>query len=169
MTEEVSATEPDWSREDKPFFAWHPAKSLVMCIRDYQRAANRRGPYAWLCRRSAKLRHIFWAAITGAEIPIACQIGGGFLVPHPNGIVIHPDAIIGPNCLLFQQVTLAGGPGGAPVISGHVDIGAGARVIGGVKVGQHVKIGANAVVLTDLPDRCTAVGIPAKIIAQQSA
>ena len=84
-------------------------------------------------------------------------------MPHPNGIVIHPDAIIGPNCLIFQQVTIGTIGGSAkPNISGHVDIGAGAKVLGGVRIGAHAKIGANAVVLSDIPAGKAAVGIPAK-------
>lgn len=82
-------------------------------------------------------------------------------MPHPNGIVIHPAATIGPNCMIFQQVTIGGG---APVIHGHVDIGAGAKILGDVVVGQHAKIGANAVVLTDVPAFATAVGVPARIL-----
>ncbi len=85
-------------------------------------------------------------------------------MPHPNGIVIHPDSEIGPNCLLFQQVTLGGGEDGAPRIGGHVDIGAGAKILGGVTIGPHAKIGANCVVLRDVPPGATAVGIPAKIL-----
>jgi serine O-acetyltransferase len=86
-------------------------------------------------------------------------------MPHPNGIVIHPDAVIGPNCLIFQQVTigLRDGPG-APHIGGHVDVGAGAKILGPVTIGNHAKIGANAVVLNDVPEGATAVGIPAKVI-----
>lgn len=86
-------------------------------------------------------------------------------MPHPNGIVIHPDAVIGPNCLIFQQVTigLRDGPG-APRIGGHVDVGAGAKILGPVTIGNHAKIGANAVVLSDVPEGATAVGIPAKVI-----
>ncbi|RFO97999.1 serine acetyltransferase [Rhodoferax lacus] len=164
MTTEVSATEPDWSREAKPFWAWHPAKSLLTCIRDYQRAASRPGVFALVCKHYAKFRHIFWAAITGADIPIACKIGGGLLIPHPNGIVIHPDAVIGPNCLIFQQVTIGGGNSGVPTVGGHVDIGAGAKVLGGIKLGSHAKIGANAVVIMDVPENCTAVGVPAKLM-----
>ncbi len=115
-------------------------------------------------RKFAVLRHRFWSAITGAEIPLGTRIGGGLLLPHPNGIVIHPDAIIGPNCLIFQQVTLGGGDNGAPLIGGHVDIGTGAKILGGVIVGDHAKIGANAVVLEDVPAFATAVGIPARMI-----
>ena len=97
-----------------------------------------------------------------------CTIEGGLLLPHPNGIVIHPKVRIGPNCLLFQQVTLGtGGPvPGAPVLAGHVDIGAGAKVLGGVTIGAHAVIGANAVVLSDVPAGATAVGIPARIVTR---
>jgi serine O-acetyltransferase len=109
------------------------------------------------------LRHRFWSAITGAEISLGTRIGGGLLLPHPNGIVIHPDATIGPNCLIFQQVTLGGGDLAAPRIGGHVDIGAGAKILGPVSIGDHAKIGANAVVLNDVPPYATAVGVPARI------
>ena len=54
--------------------------------------------------------------------------------------------------------------GKAPRIEGHVDIGAGAKILGGVRIGRHAKIGANAVVLCDVPERATAVGVPAKVI-----
>ncbi len=62
------------------------------------------------------LRHRFWSVVTGADIPLGCRIGGGLLLPHPNGVVIHPDAAIGPNCLIFQQVTLGVTCGGAPTL-----------------------------------------------------
>ena len=106
----------------------------------------------------------FWTVVTGAEIPLNAQIGGGLLIPHPNGIVIHSGAVIGPNCLIFQQVTIGSGKGGLPTIGGHVDIGAGAKVLGGIIIGDHARIGANAVVITDVPAGATAVGIPARII-----
>jgi serine O-acetyltransferase len=86
-------------------------------------------------------------------------------MPHPNGIVIHSDAVIGPNCLIFQQVTIGSrDDSGAPRIGGHVDIGAGAKILGAIAIGHHAKIGANAVVLSDVPEGATAVGIPAKVI-----
>ena len=105
---------------------------------------------------------MFWSIITGADIPVNCKIGGGLLLPHPNGVVIHPGSRIGVNCLIFQQVTIGARNDAVPTIAGHVDIGAGAKILGGVQVGQHALIGANAVVLDDVPDYCTAVGIPAK-------
>lgn len=86
-------------------------------------------------------------------------------MPHPNGIVIHPGATIGCNCLIFQQVTIGTREGQAPpVIGGHVDIGAGAKILGAVTIGNHACIGANAVVLKDVPEDKTAVGVPAKVI-----
>ena len=87
------------------------------------------------------------------------------LLPHPNGIVIHPEAEIGPNCLLFQQVTIGANDRGVPTIGGHVDIGAGAKILGPVTIGRHARIGANAVVLNDVPDGATAVGVPARVIS----
>jgi len=110
------------------------------------------------------IRHRFWSAVSGADIPLNSKIGGGLMIPHPNGIVIHPDAEIGPNCLIFQQVTIGKGlKPGLPVIEGHVDIGAGAKIIGNIRIGAHAKIGANAVVLNDVPEDSIAIGIPAKI------
>lgn len=82
------------------------------------------------------------------------------MLPHPNGVVIHDKARIGPNCLFLQQVTVVAGVR----IGGHVDIGAGAKVIRPIKIGDHAKIGANAVVLCDVPAGATAVGIPARIV-----
>jgi serine O-acetyltransferase len=157
VTTGVSATEPDWSRERRN--GWEPGKALLKCIRDYQRA-NGNG----LSAKIAVLRHRFWSVVTGADIPINSKIGGGLLIPHPNGIVIHPGSEIGPNCLLFQQVTLGYAEGGVPRLGGHVDVGAGARLIGPITVGDHAKIGANAVVTKDVPAGKTVVGIPARIV-----
>ncbi|GFE68734.1 serine O-acetyltransferase [Chroococcus sp. FPU101] len=108
------------------------------------------------------LQHRFWSVVAGADIPLNCQIEGGLLMPHPIGIVIHPSAVIGSNCLILQQVTIVGDV----QIGGHVDIGAGAKIIRPIKIGNHAKIGANAVVLSNVPEGATAVGIPARIISQ---
>lgn len=154
----VSATEPDWTREHRRPGEWHPGKAILASIRAYQRATNP------LSRKIAVLRHRFWSIVSGADIPINCRIGGGMRMPHPNGIVIHPKVDIGPNCMIFQQATLGATEEGTPRIGGHVDIGAGAKIIGPVSVGDHARIGANAVVITDVPAGATAVGIPARII-----
>lgn len=161
----VSATVPDWSREACGVADWLPAQQLLRALRQYE---NNRGDglVSSVLRKQAVVAHRFWSAVTGADIPLGCTIGGGLLLPHPNGVVIHPDAIVGPNCLLFQQTTLGtGGPTpGAPVLEGHVDVGAGAKILGGVRIGAHAIIAANAVVLTDIPAGCTAVGAPARVV-----
>jgi serine O-acetyltransferase len=162
--ETISSTVPDWSREAKPFFAWQPSRSLLASVRTYQRLRGSRHPWHALMRRLAVVRHQFWSVITGADIPLTCRIGGGLLLPHPNGVVIHPAAEIGPNCLIFQQVTIGAAHGGVPCIAGHVDIGAGAKLLGAIRVHEHALIGANAVVLCDVPAGGTAVGIPARIV-----
>jgi len=122
---------------------------------------------AVLMRVLAVLRHRVWAIVTGADIPLNSKIGGGLLIPHPNGIVVHSSASIGVNCLIFQQVTIGSDGAGVPTIGGHVDIGAGAKVLGAITVGDHAKIGANAVVLTDVPPGATAVGVPARVLLHQ--
>ncbi|SDW29305.1 serine O-acetyltransferase [Roseicitreum antarcticum] len=153
--EPVSATTPDWSREAPRGF-WDPSRNLLRAIRRYQSARGR------LARRYWRLSHTFWSVVTQAEIDLNARIGGGLLIPHPNGIVIHPDVVIGPNCLIFQQVTLgANGPDGVPTVGGHVDIGAGAKILGRLTIGDHALIGANAVVTRDVPAHATARGIPA--------
>jgi serine O-acetyltransferase len=159
----VSATEPDWSREAFAAWEWNPGRQLLRAIRAYQKAA-RGGLGSTALMMIAVARHRFWSAVAGADIPIGTNIGGGLLMPHPNGIVVHPDVVVGPNCLFFQQVTLGVGGTipGVPRIGGHVDIGAGAKILGGVRIGDHAKIGANAVVLNDLPASFTAVGVPAR-------
>lgn len=162
----VSATVPDWSRE-APQRWWDPARQLLHSLRGYERARARAGPFRRLARVRWVLSHRFWTVITQADIPLGSQIGGGLLLPHPNGIVIHPSARIGPNCLIFQQVTIgtSGSRDGVPVIGGHVDIGAGARILGPVTIGPHAVIGANAVVTSDVAEGMVAVGIPARVRA----
>lgn len=156
---EISATEPDWSREQFTDW-WNPACQLLKSIRQYQKWKTRGGILGRLFSAYHVLQHRFWSVITAADIPLNCQIQGGLVMVHPNGIVIHPDAKIGPNCLILQQVTIVGGV----KIGGHVDIGAGAKIVRPVAIGDHAKIGANAVVLCDVPPGATAVGIPAKVI-----
>lgn len=165
-----SAAQPDWSREGKGFFAWCPSRSLLASIRSYQRARRSRLPWHVLLRMLAVLRHRFWSIATGADIPVNSRIAGGLLLPHPNGVVVHPDSEIGPNCLLFQQVTLGTvqGRDGVPRLGGNVVVGAGAKILGPISIGDHALIGANAVVLQDVPAGATSAGIPARILSRQA-
>jgi serine O-acetyltransferase len=157
----VSATDPDWNRERVRKF-WDPGPKLVRAIRGWQAAKSRGGLIGLVLRRYRSLNHRWWSVLRQCDIPVTCQIMGGLYLPHPNGIVVHPSARIGPNCMIFQQVTLTG----LVTVRGHVDVGAGAKLIGPLTVGDHVQIGANAVVTRDLPDLCVAAGVPAGVIAR---
>jgi serine O-acetyltransferase len=154
----VSAAVPDWARETPRQF-WDPGRKLLATIRAYEKCNRKTGQVAKILGKILVIRHRFWSVVTGADIPLNCQIGGGLLIPHPNGIVIHPGAVIGVNCLIFQQVTIGARSGaGLPVIGGHVDIGAGAKILGNVRIGDHARIGANAVVTKSVAPQGTAVG-----------
>jgi len=155
----VSAQNPDWSREAVRGF-WDPGPKLLRSIRRYQAARARGGLVAALAAKFWALDHRFWSVMTQSEIHLECQIEGGLRLPHPTGIIIHPDARIGPNCMIFHQVTLAG----AVVLGGHVDIGAGAKVLGPLTIGADARIGANAVVTGDVAAGATMVGIPARAL-----
>jgi serine O-acetyltransferase len=153
--------EPDWSRERKRPFEWSPSKSLLAALRSYHRG----GPFR---RFIAKRRIQFWSIITGADIAPEATLGGGLMLPHPNGIVFHRDAVIGVNCMIMQQVTIGQlASDGAPRLGNNVYVGAGAKVLGPITIGDGASIGANAVVLADVPPHATAVGIPARIARQR--
>jgi serine O-acetyltransferase len=158
---QISAEVPDWTRETPRQF-WDPSRKLLLTIRRYQIWREKPGLVSKFLCKLLILRHRFWSVVTGADIPLICQIGGGLLLPHPNGIVIHPEAKIGVNCLIFHQVTLGSrNNNGVPEIGGHVDIGAGAKILGPVKIGAHARIGANAVVTIDVGENDVAVGFTA--------
>jgi len=163
----ISASQPDWKRELVTRGNYEPWKKLIRTIRLYQRAKE--GSFSRYYAPLFVLLHRFWSAVCGADVPLNAKIGGGIIMTHPNGVVIHPDARVGVNCLILQQVTIGvGSKEGLPVIGGHVDIGAGAKILGGITIGNHAKIGANSVVLEDIPAGATAVGIPAKVIGENS-
>ena len=100
----------------------------------------------------------------GLDIVVGADIGGGLYIAHPIGTVIAV-ARMGENCSVIAAVTIGMRNEWAfPDIGDNVFIGAGARVLGHIKVGDHAVIGANAVVINDIPAGATAVGIPAKVI-----
>ncbi len=106
--------------------------------------------------------------ITGIEIHPGATIGKGLMIDHGMGVVIGETAEIGDNCTIYQGVTL-GGTGKDvgkrhPTLGNNVMVGAGAKVLGPFHIGDNSKIAANAVVLEEIPENCTAVGIPAKIV-----
>ena len=105
---------------------------------------------------------------TGIEIHPGAQIGKGLFIDHGNGVIIGETAILGDNVTLYQGVTL-GGTGKDvgkrhPTIGNNVLIGCGAKILGPFKVGDNARIAANSVVLGEVPENATAVGIPAQIV-----
>ena len=118
----------------------------------------------------AKILSILNFILFGIEIGLRCDIGEGLYLPHTVGTVIGATAI-GRNAVIFQGVTLGAKTidigyhkDQRPLIGDSVVIGSGAKVLGGIIVGNNVTIGANAVVTKSLPDNVVAVGVPAKII-----
>lgn len=106
--------------------------------------------------------------LTGIEIHPGATIGHGLFIDHGSGVVIGETTIIGDNCTLYQGVTL-GGTGKEcgkrhPTLGNNVMVGAGAKVLGNFAVGDGAKIAAGAVVLGPVPENCTAVGIPARVV-----
>jgi len=111
--------------------------------------------------------------LTGVEIHPGAKIGKGFFIDHGTGVVIGETAEIGENCVLFHNVTL-GGTGKHkdkrhPTIGNNVLIGTGAIILGPITIGSNVKIGADTtIIMKDIPDNCTVVGTPGKIVRLQN-
>ena len=106
--------------------------------------------------------------VTGVEIHPGASIGHGFFIDHGMGVVIGETAEIGDYVTLFQGVTL-GGTGKEkgkrhPTLGNHVVVGSGAKVLGNIRIGDSVKIGANSVVLRSVPSNSTVTGIPGRIV-----
>jgi serine O-acetyltransferase len=138
---------------------------LLASIEAYQYHRARAGIWHRAARRLARVRHLFWSLATQSDIAPQATLGRRLMLPHPNGIVIHEDAVVGDDCMIMQQVTIGMiGEGEVPRIGNRVYIGAGAKIIGKVSVGEGARIGANSVVTRDVPAHATAVGVPARII-----
>lgn len=107
---------------------------------------------------------------TGIEIHPGARIGKRFFIDHGMGVVIGETTIIGDDVLLYQGVTL-GGTGKEdgkrhPTLRNNVVVGSGAKVLGNIILGNNVRVGAGSVVITDVPDDSTVVGVPGRIVAQ---
>ena len=126
--------------------------------------------------RLYKKGHYFWARWisqraarkSGIEIHPGAQIGKGLFIDHGSGVIIGETTIIGDNCTLYQGVTL-GGTGKEqgkrhPTLGNNVMVSAGAKVLGSFKVGDNSKIGAGAVVIKEVPDNATVVGVPGRVV-----
>lgn len=110
--------------------------------------------------------------ITQVEIHPGAKIGRRFFIDHGSGIVIGETAEIGHDVLMYHQVTLGGTTlqkvKRHPTIGNNVLIGMGAKIVGAITVGDHCRIGANAVVNKDIPAHCTVVGVPGRIVIREN-
>ena len=119
-----------------------------------------------------KLLKVFSEILTGIELPCEVKLGRRFRIDHFGGIVISGDAVFGDDCIIRNGVTVGlrhTGERGAPVIGDRADIGAGAKILGSIRIGDDVAVGANAVVIADVPSNSIAVGVPAKVRPRKSA
>lgn len=120
------------------------------------------------CYTAARCLSYIGRFLTGIEIHPGAKIGKRLFIDHGCGVVIGETTIIGDDCLLYQGVTLGGNGKDKgkrhPTLGNNVMVGCGAKVLGPFKIGSNVKIAANAVVLNEIPDNCTAVGAPARIV-----
>ena len=111
----------------------------------------------------------YWVKIiTNIEIHPAAAIGENFFIDHGSGVVIGETAVIGDNVVLYQGVTLGGvstkDEKRHPTLGSNIVVGAGAKILGNITIGDYVQVGANSVVLKDVPSRSTVVGIPGRIV-----
>ena len=111
-------------------------------------------------------QHAKW--VTGIEIHPAATIGRRLVIDHGTGVVIGATTEIGDDCLIYQGVTL-GGTGISsgkrhPTLGNHVMVGSGAKILGPIHIGNHARVAANAVVLRDVPENSTVVGVPGHVV-----
>jgi serine O-acetyltransferase len=113
--------------------------------------------------------HRILSNILNIQIPLNAKVGKGLYIPHYGMMVIHPNVIIGEHCNIGHGSTIGiagrGEKKGTPVIGNYVYIAPGAKVVGKIKIGNNVMIGANAVVTKDIPNNAVVAGVPAKIIS----
>ncbi|MBP3348837.1 MAG: serine O-acetyltransferase [Clostridia bacterium] len=118
----------------------------------------------FLARLVSQLSRFF----TGIEIHPGAKIGRRLFIDHGSGVIIGETTEIGDDCTIFQGVTLGGTGKDSgkrhPTLGNNITVGSGSRILGPVHIGDNTKIAANAVVLNDIPDDCTVVGIPAEIV-----
>ncbi|MBS6007670.1 MAG: serine O-acetyltransferase [Clostridium baratii] len=150
------------ARSKLEVFLLYPSINALIVYRIAHKLYNKK--CFFLARLLSQLARFF----TGIEIHPGAKIGKGLFIDHGMGVVIGETAEVGDNVTIYHGVTL-GGTGKDkgkrhPTVKDNVIIGAGAKVLGPITIGNNVKVGANSVVLKDVPDNATAVGIPAKII-----
>jgi len=156
----------DWEAHDRDWF--RPGFRAVAVARFGKwrmkiRPKLLRAPFSVLYRfLYRRVRNVY-----GIELPYSTELGRRVVIEHQHGIVIHGCAKIGDDCIIRQGVTIGNRtldkPLDAPTLGNHVNVGAGAKILGKITIGDYAVIGANAVVLQDVPAGALAVGVPAVI------
>lgn len=119
-----------------------------------------------------KLLKIIVESLTGTELPCEVLLGKRLRIEHSFDIVVSGDAVLGDDVVIRNGVTIGlrhEGKRGSPVLGNRVDIGAGAKLLGPIRIGDDVSIGANAVVISDVPAGSIAVGVPARVLPKRSS
>jgi serine O-acetyltransferase len=159
VREDLASHGHDWSRPGFRALAVYRFGVWRMSIRQRLLRAPFSLLYRYLYRR---VRNLY-----GIELPYSASVGRRVVFEHQSGIVIHGASVIGDECIIRQNCTLGvrrvDEPDKAPVLGRGVDVGVGAVILGNVTVGDFARIGANAVVLQDIPPGALAVGVPATV------
>ncbi len=165
IQEDWVAHDRDWTRPGFRAVAVHRFGQWRMGIRP----KLLRAPFSVLYRLLFRsIRNVY-----GIELPYSVSLGRRVVIEHQSGIVIHGNCVIGDECIIRQGVTLGNRNWEtrfeAPRLGDRVNVGAGAKVLGGVTISSGATIGANAVVMIDVPAGATAVGVPARLLEQNPA
>lgn len=160
LIEDWDANGRDWTRPGFQALAVHRFGNWRMGIRP----KLLRAPLSVLYRALYRGVRNFY----GIELPYTAQVGRRVVIEHQSGIVIHGASRLGDDCIIRQDVTLGNRrldrPDEAPRLGKGVNVGAGAKILGAVEIGDGAQIGANAVVCRDVPSGAVAVGVPARVV-----
>lgn len=152
---------------------FHYSFSVTFWLRIGNYLASKKSAVCKLLLYLVKVIHKTNARLTGIQIPIGTNVGEGLKFCHFSCIIVAQCCIIGKNCNIHQGVTLgrvfAGKKAGVPMIGNSVVIFPGAKVVGNVRVGDNAVIGANAVVVDDVPEGVVVGGVPAKVLSTDSS
>ena len=165
------SVDPDWQADlhrypPRPFLK-EQSIWAIWVYRFGRRVDQRRdGPVKWILNKTYWFLYRVTETLFGISLPKSVRVGPGLRIWHFGNIFIHTDVVIGSNCTLRQGVTIGNryNDNRVPVIGDNVEFGAYAQVLGDVKVGNNSKIGTMSVVLSDVPEGATVVGIPARVI-----
>ena len=141
------------------------AKNHCFAYSFYLRLSSRKNPF----RLIAKWKHYRLSRKYGIQIPSSTRIGEGLYIGHGIGIVINGGSIIGKNCNISQFLSIGTNKRTPAIIGDNVYIGPHVSIVEDVKIGNNVKIGAGTVVINDIPDNCTSVGNPNRVIRKEQS